>query len=267
MPRQELARFLRGRREQLRPRDVGLPAGPRRRTPGLRREEVATLATVSIDYYVRLEQGRGPRPSPRILDALTGALRLSPVERTHLFYLAGVAPSPPASPVRRVRPHVAALLDRMPEVAAVVTDATYDVIGWNPLAHALLGDLDTRPNLARRHFLKQNSWTSSASDEFAHIAVWRLRRAAERYPRDEPLARLLAQLLGTCPEFATIWDIGPVHTPGHRVKTLTHPEIGQVRVNCDILAIPEDDQQVVFITADPGTPSARALHHLTPREW
>ena len=97
-------RFLRDRRADLRPADVGLPAGPRRRTPGLRREEVAGLASMSVEYYARLEQARGPRPSPRILDALTGALRLTPAERVHLFGLAGAHLPPPAGPARRVRP-------------------------------------------------------------------------------------------------------------------------------------------------------------------
>ncbi len=126
---------------------------------------------MSVDYYVRLEQAHGPRPSPPVLDAITGALRLSPAERTHLFQLAGANPAPPASPARQVRPYVANLLRRIPDAAAVVTDATYDVVAFNPLAEAVLG-------------------------------------------------------------------------------------------NCDVLTIPDDDQQVVFITADPGSPTARALRHL-----
>lgn len=262
MARQELARFLRDRREDLRPADVGLPAGPRRRTPGLRREEVAGMANMSVEYYARLEQARGPHPSPRILDAITGALRLAPAERTHLFRLAGANPTPPPGPARRVRPYVADLLRRMPEAAAVVTDASYDVIAWNPLAEALLGDLDTEPNLARRRFLRRDSRESSSAEEFGHIAVARLRSAADRYPRDEPLARLLAELRAGSEEFVAIWETNPVRAPGHRTKTMTHPEAGPVRVNCDVLAVPDDDQQVVFITADPGTPSARALRHL-----
>jgi transcriptional regulator with XRE-family HTH domain len=262
MARQELARFLRDRREDLRPADVGLPAGPRRRTPGLRREEVAGLANMSVDYYARLEQARGPHPSPRILDAITGALRLTPAERTHLFRLAGANPTPPAGPARQVRPYVADLLRRMPEAGAIVTDATYDVIAWNPLAEVLLGDLSQEPNLARRRFLHLSPHESSGAEEFGHIAVARLRSAADRYPRDEPLARLLAELRAGSEEFVEVWDTNPVRAPGHRAKTVTHPEIGRLRLNCDVLTVPDDDQQVVFITADPGTPSARALRHL-----
>ena len=262
MARPELARFLRDRREALRPADVGLPAGPRRRTPGLRREEVADLAHMSVDYYVRLEQARGPYPSPRILDGLTGALRLDPAERNHLFRLAGATPAPPTGPARSVRPHVAGLLHRMPEAAAIVTDATYQVIAWNPLADTLMGGLADRPNLARRRFLAGRPFASTGAEEFGAIAVARLRAAADRYPHDERLGRLLAELHAGSAEFTGIWATNPVRAPGHRTKRVDHPTAGPLHLNCDILTVPDDDQQVVFITADPGTPSARALRHL-----
>ncbi|MFC4017891.1 helix-turn-helix transcriptional regulator [Micromonospora sp. GCM10011542] len=261
MAGQELAWFLRQRREDLRPADVGLPAGPRRRTPGLRREEVAQLAHMSVDYYARLEQARGPHPSPRILDSLADALRVSPAERIHLFRLAGATPAPPVGPVRQVRPHMVNLLRRIPEAAAVVTDASYDVIAFNPLADALLGNLRQEPNLARRRFLGLDSYESSSAEEFGHIAVARLRAAADRYPRDERLARLLTGLRAASTEFTEIWNTNPVRAPSHRIKTITHPQLGPLRLNCDVLTIP-DDQQVVFITADHGTPTARALRHL-----
>jgi transcriptional regulator with XRE-family HTH domain len=262
MPRRELARFLRDRRERLRPADVGLPGGPRRRTPGLRREEVSGLANMSVDYYARLEQARGPRPSPRVLDAITGALRLDAAERTHLFRLAGATPTAPSGTVSPVRPHVAELLRRIPEAGAIVTDATYTVIAWNPLAGALLGDLEREPNLARRRFLHPESLATSGAEEFGRIAVARLRAARARYPRDARLAALLAQLRAGSDEFAEIWASDPVHAPGHRTKTIEHPAAGRLRLNCDVLTVPDDDQQVVFITADPGSPAARALRHL-----
>ncbi|HWN35991.1 MAG TPA: helix-turn-helix transcriptional regulator [Pseudonocardia sp.] len=262
MPRQELARFLRDRRENLRPTDVGLSSGPRRRTPGLRREEVSGLANMSVDYYARLEQARGPRPSPRVLDAITGALRLDAAERTHLFRLAGATPTPPAGPASRVRPHVADLLRRIPEAGAIVTDATYTIIAWNPLADALVGDLERAPNLARRRFLHPESRAMSGREEFGRIAVARLRAAHARYPRDARLAGLLAQLRAGSDEFVDIWNADPVHTPGHRTKTIDHPAAGRLRLNCDVLTVPDDDQQVVFVTADPGSAAARALRHL-----
>jgi transcriptional regulator with XRE-family HTH domain len=219
MARQELARFLRDRREDLRPADVGLPTGPRRRTPGLRREEVAGLANMSVDYYARLKQARGPHPSPRILEAITGALRLTPTERTHLFRLAGANPTPPAGPVRQVRPYVADLLRRMPEAAAIVTDATYDVIAYNPLAEALLGNLRQERNL--RRFLGPHYYEISSAEEFGPIAVARLRSAADRYPHDEPLARLLAQLRAGSEEFVEVWDTNPMRAPGQPITALT----------------------------------------------
>ncbi|WP_329446193.1 helix-turn-helix transcriptional regulator [Streptomyces canus] len=266
MARQELAHYLRDRRAALRPHEIGLTeTGTARRTPGLRREEVAELAHMSVDYYTRLEQARGPRPSARILDALARALRLTPAERSHLFRLAGSSAPPGTSAVRRVRPHVARMLDRLPETGAIVTDAAYHVVAWNPLAQALLGaDLgDGTTNLARRRFLGQGrTYESSSAEESGHIAVARLRRAADRYPHDPQLAALLAELHHGSEEFRQIWQAHPVHAPGHRTKTLDHPEAGALRLNCDVLLVPEDDQEVVLMTADPGSPAVRALRRL-----
>ncbi|MBC9727839.1 helix-turn-helix transcriptional regulator [Streptomyces sp. TRM68367] len=253
MARQELARFLRDRRAGLRPHEIGLTAtGTVRRTPGLRREEVAELAHMSVDYYTRLEQARGPRPSARILEALSQALRLTSAERSHLFRLAGSSAPPGISAVRRVRPHVARMLERLPETGAIVTDAAYGVVAWNPLAQVLLGgDLGGgTTNLARRRFLGQGRmYESSSAEEFGHIVVARLRRAADRYPHDPQLSALLAELHVGSP-------------PGHRTKTLHHPEAGTLRLNCDVLLVPEDDQEVVLITADPGSSAARTLYRL-----
>src|SRR5579875_832038 len=265
MARQELASFLRDRREALHPADVGLPAGSRRRTPGLRREEVAGLANMSAEYYARLEQARGPRPSAPVLDGVAGALRLTAAERAHLFRLAGLARPTPAGPPRRVRPHVAGLLTRMPGTAAIVTAASYDVIAWNPLAEVLLGDLRGR-NLARRRFLPGGGLIVSAGQEdFAEIAVARLQAAADRYPHDPGLAALLAELRAGSEEFTQVWDTHPVRTPGHRTKTIQHPQAGPLRVHCDVLSVPEDDQQVVLVTTDPGSASARGVQRLAAR--
>jgi hypothetical protein len=163
---------------------------------------------------------------------------------------------------REVRPYVAGLLHRMPETAVVVTAASYDVIAWNPLAEALVGNLRAHPNLARRRFLFRDQVLCTGHEEFGEIAVARLRAAADRYPHDAALASLLAELRAGSAEFGQIWATNPVCAPGHRTKTITHPELGPLRINCDILTVPDDDQQVVFMTADPGTPTARALRHL-----
>ena len=267
MAREELARFLRERRDRLRPEGSGPrpTGGPRRRTPGLRREEIAELAHISVDYYIRMEQARGPRPSARILDGVAGALRLSSAERSHLFRLAGVVPGPAVSPPRLVQPHVAELIGRLPETAAVVTAANYDVLCFNPLAEAILGDLAQRPNLARRRLLEREQVLTEGHEDFATLVVSRLRTARADYPADPGLSELVSELAAGSEEFRELWTGSPVRIPAHRTKSMSHPELGILRINCDVLALPEDDQQIVFMTADPGTPTARALRHLAFR--
>lgn len=255
MSKSELAEFLRGRRARLRPADAGDRS---RRTPGLRREEVATRACMSVEYYTRLEQARGATPSPRILASLSTALRLDPADQIRLYALAGATPAAPRAVPRIVRPHVADLLHRMPATAAIVTAATYDVIACNPLAQALLGHLDAEPNLARRYFLAGQHWSSGA-DGFAEVAVARLRAAATRYPADPGLQRLLHELRSDSTLFGELWAADPARTPGHRSKTVDHPVAGRLQVTCDVLLVPEDDQQVVLITAEPGSADERAL--------
>src|SRR5690349_9701795 len=156
MDKTELGAFLRTRRERLHPEDVGLPSGPRRRTPGLRREEVAVLAHISTEYYVRLEQGRAPRPSAEVLAGIVGALRLTESESDHLHVLAGTAPSRTGLHRRDVRPSILALLERLPQTAGLVTSATFEVLAWNHLATALMEDFaglaPRQRNLARRAF-------------------------------------------------------------------------------------------------------------------
>ncbi len=157
------------------------------------------------------------------------------------------------------------MLERLPETGAVVTDAAYGVVGWNPLAQALLGGVlgGGTTNLARRRFLGRGRMhESSSAEEFGHIVVARLRRATDRYPHDPQLTALLAELHAGSEEFRQIWETRPVHAPGHRTKTLDHPEAGTLRLDCDVLLVPEDDQEVVLITADPGSPAARTLHRL-----
>src|SRR5215469_15325380 len=139
--REELATFLRTRRDRLRPHDVGLPGGQRRRTPGLRRQEVAQLAGLSVDYYIRLEQARGPRPSRQVLSALARALTLTSDERGYLFLVAGEEPSPVSGPSREVAAGIRHLLDAMPQTPAYVVSAKYDILAWNQLATYFIGDL------------------------------------------------------------------------------------------------------------------------------
>ncbi|MCX5598993.1 helix-turn-helix transcriptional regulator [Streptomyces phaeochromogenes] len=272
MDRQELAAFLRSRRERITPADVGLPAGPRRRTPGLRREEVAQLAFISAEYYTRLEQARGPRPSREVLAGLARALRLSDAERDHLHHLAGAPPAPPPGPSREVRQSILDLLSRLPQAAAIVTSASFEVIAWNDLAAALMEDFSALPrrdrNLVRRVFLGPHPqgrrlYGVSDADAFARNATQRLRATAARYPDDPEVTGLVAELLVGSEEFTRLWASHDVSAEPTLCKTFQHPLVGPVTVNCDALDITDRDQQVVIYTAASGSPSEEALRLLS----
>ncbi|MGV4981174.1 helix-turn-helix transcriptional regulator [Streptomyces sp. NPDC001709] len=272
MDRAELAGFLRGRRERISPADVGLPAGPRRRTPGLRREEVAHLAYISTEYYTRLEQARGPRPSREVLAGLARALRLSDAEREHLHLLAGAPPGPAPGPSREVRQSILDLVHRLPRSAAFVTSATLEVLAWNELAAALMEDFSALSrrdrNLARRAFLGPRSegrrlYGVSDAEAFARHAARRLRTAAARYPDDPEVTALIHELRSGSAEFARLWDSHDVDVEPTLRKTFRHPLVGPVTVNCDALELSDRDQQVVIYTAVPGTPSEEALRLLS----
>ncbi|MGW0210299.1 helix-turn-helix transcriptional regulator [Streptomyces sp. NPDC003233] len=272
MDRAELAGFLRSRRERISPADAGLAVGPRRRTPGLRREEVAHLAFISTEYYTRLEQARGPRPSREVLAGLARALRLSDAEREHLHLLAGAPPEPPPGPPREVRQSILDLIHRLPQSAAFVTSATLEVLAWNELAAALMEDFSALPrrerNLARRVFLGPRSggqrlYGVSDADAFARHAVRRLRTAAARYPDDPEVTGLIRELRAGSEEFARLWDSHDVDGERTLRKTFRHPLVGPVTVNCDALDLTDRDQQVVIYTAVPDTPSEEALRLLS----
>ena len=272
MDRRELADFLRSRRERITPADVGLPAGPRRRTPGLRREEVAQLAYISTEYYTRLEQARAPRPSLEVLAQVARALRLSDAERDHLHHLAGTPQGPPPGPSREVRQSIVDLLHRLPQAAAIVISATYEVIAWNDLAAALMEDFSALSrrdrNLVRRAFLGPHPegrrlYGVSDGEEFALSSVQRLRAASARYPDDRELTGLVAELLDGSEEFARLWAAHDVESRPTLCKTFDHPVVGPVAVNCDVLDIADRDQHVVIYTATPGSPSEEALRLLS----
>ncbi|MFE9912638.1 helix-turn-helix transcriptional regulator [Streptomyces clavifer] len=272
MDRRELADFLRSRRERIAPADVGLPAGPRRRTPGLRREEVAQLAFISTEYYTRLEQARAPHPSREVLAGLARALRLSDVERDHLHHLAGVPPGPLPGPSREVRQSILDLLRRLPQAAAFVMSATFEVIAWNDLAAALTEDFSALSrrdrNLVRRVFLgphpKQGRlYGLSDVDAFARSSAQQLRATAARYPDNREVSELVDELLCGSAEFSRLWASHDVCAEPTLCKTLRHPLVGPVTVNCDVLDIADRDQRVVIYTATPGSPSEEALRLLS----
>ncbi|MET7637425.1 helix-turn-helix transcriptional regulator [Streptomyces sp. NPDC005438] len=272
MDRRELGAFLRSRRERITPAQVGLPAGPRRRTPGLRREEVAQLAYVSTEHYTRLEQARGPRPSRDVLTGLARALRLSDPEREHLHHLAGLPPGPLPGPSREVRRGVLDLLQRLPMAPAIVLSAAYEVIAWNALATALMEDFSTLSrrdrNLVRRAFLGPHRegrrlYGVSDVEEFAHTSARQLRAASARYPDDPELAGLVTELRAGSQEFARLWASHDVCARPTPCRTFRHPLVGPVSVDCDVLDITDRDQRVVIYTAAPGSPSEEALRLLS----
>lgn len=269
MDRNKLAEFLRSRRARVTPRDVALPEAGRRRTPGLRRQEVAQLAGMSIDYYIRLEQGRGPHPSRQVLNALARALMLSQDERGHLFNLAGQALETP-----RIRADVPEailhLISFLEEVPAYVVDAKYDILAWNPLAGVVMGDLDSRSpddlNVIRWLFRSSDIAAHLADEEkgrFARGSVADLRVAAGRYPDDQGLQALVAELLALSPEFAEIWARHEVAVRRRNTKRVDLPDIGVIDVTCQVLAVPDrEDLRIVLYTTEPGSPSHQAL-----RKW
>jgi transcriptional regulator with XRE-family HTH domain len=268
MDKQELGAFLRSRRERLRPEDVGLPSGSRRRTPGLRREEVAVLAHISTEYYVRLEQGRAPRPSGEVLAGIGGALRLTDAESDHLHVLAGTAPNRTGLHRRDVRPSILALLERLPRTAAFVMSATFEVLAWNDLAAALMEDFaELAPrdrNLARRAFLgspRADTTLYGVSDaaEFRHHVVMELRSTHARYPSDPAVTGLVDELLDGSPEFARLWARHDVQPAPMLTKTFRHPVVGEITVDCDSLTLTDRDQHVVIYSAPPGSRDAEAL--------
>ncbi|MFK4083691.1 helix-turn-helix transcriptional regulator [Kribbella sp. NPDC020789] len=271
MDNAELAAFLRSRRDRVTPADAGLPAGRRRRTPGLRREEVAQLAYISTEYYARLEQGRAPHPSGEVLSGLARALRLSDAERNYLYQLAGVPVTPPG-PSRVVRQSILDLIERLPTTVAIVLSATYEVIAWNDLAAALMEDFSQRSraerNLLRRVFLGPRAadgtvFGASGDVEFAQHATNYLRSTAARYPDDPEVQELIADLLAGSPRFAELWQTHDVAAEPTLCKTFNHPVVGPITVNCDSLAIADRDQQLILYTATPGSPSEEALRLLS----
>ncbi|EDY47218.1 helix-turn-helix domain-containing protein [Streptomyces clavuligerus] len=271
MDKHGLAAFLRNKREQTRPEDVGVPRGPRRRTPGLRREEVAELAHISIDHYNRLEQARGRNPSPQVLQAIAHALRLSDQERSHLFSLAGEREDDRSRlPSRAVAPATALLLDRLTDTPALVVDNTCRVVAWNRLAGTLFGDFSALPttdrSLLRGIFLSPDSERGphGLSDPRGLMAgaVGYLRVATTRYPDSAELHGLIAELRADSPAFAELWDSYQLHVDHHAREVFRHPQIGEIELDFDVLTVPDRDQQMVIFTAEPGSSAYRNLQLL-----
>lgn len=261
-----LGDFLRHRRDAVRPADVGLPDGGNRRVAGLRREEVAQLAGVSVDYYVRLEQGRERSPSPQVLDALGVALRLDDDGRAHLFRLAGLAPRPAAGAgAERVDPALLTLMNAWPHNPALVLGRAYDVLAANPLGDALFGDPlsgDPRPgNLMALVFREPRArdfyadWPTVARD-----AVAGFRSQLGKAPHDPRVQEVLRGLLRDSPEFAELWARHDARGKAATVKEFHHPRVGRLTLSMQTFDVRgAAGQELVVYHAAPGSPSADGL--------
>jgi transcriptional regulator with XRE-family HTH domain len=262
----ELAGSLRQWRDRIRPESVGLPINGQRRSPGLRREELALLAGLSADYVTRLEQGRSSSPSVQVLTALARALRLSKDERDYLFQLAGQAP-PGAGRISAYLPaSVERLLDRLTDTPVAVFDAAWTQLAENPPWTALMGDISALRgrdrNLPWRHFVGDPSRVVRPADEIARFElgmVSDLRGVQARYPLDDEFGRLIADLIAASPRFAELWQARTVATHSADRKEIDHPEVGKLTLDCDVLTVQGSDLRIIAYTAEPDSEAAEKL--------
>ncbi|WP_189963225.1 helix-turn-helix transcriptional regulator [Streptomyces violascens] len=264
MNRAELADFLRRARTRLAPSDVGLAGGPRRRTPGLRREEVAQLAGMSADYYTRLEQRRGSHPSRQMLTALARALRLDDAERDHLFHLADEEPPRPGVSSGHVRPGLLMILDRLHDLPASVYSDWGEVLAQNTMSVALTGDY-TGTNVIRRWFTDPATRLITPPDHRemhsrAHVAG--LRAIAAARPDDPGPAALVAELRAGSAEFEELWRAHDVVVRRPSPKRFLHPVVGTLDLDCEVLVGDGHDQQLIVHSARPGTQTCERLELL-----
>jgi transcriptional regulator with XRE-family HTH domain len=270
--RNPLGVALRRWRDRLAPADVGLPPTEGRRAVGLRREELAALAGLSVDYLVRLEQGRATRPSEQVVAALARALHLETPERDHLHRLAQLPPPASGRISTHIPPGVQRLLTGLGDQPLAVFGADWTLLTWTPLWSALMGDPAQIPknqrNLVRDTFLAPptpghwpvRSERGQGAIEAALVAD--LRTAEATYRDDPDLRRLIGECRTHSPRFAQLWSQGAVGHHLHDHKTITHPLIGDVTLDCDVLTVPGADLKIVAYTAPTGTPPAEKLDFL-----
>jgi transcriptional regulator with XRE-family HTH domain len=257
-------------RDRVSPEAAGLPPGGHRRAAGLRREELALLAGISVDYVTRLEQGRASNPSAQVVEALARALRLSAPERAHLFRLAGLAPPGPETVPACITPSVQRLLDRLTGTPVAVYDASWTLLMANPPYAALMGDPSgwrgNQRNAVWRNLLGPGTrvrHTPESLRAFEAALVADLRAAAGRYPADQRLRRLVAELRANSNRFAELWDSGVVGRHEAARKTIDHPQVGPLTLDCDVLTVAGSDLHIMIYTAKPGTEDAERLALLT----
>jgi transcriptional regulator with XRE-family HTH domain len=264
----EFGRTVRRWRDRVVPDDVGMPAGTRRRASGLRREELAGLTGISTDYLTRLEQGRATSPSAQVVEALARGLRLSDAERDLLFRLAGhAAPGVELVPTR-ITASVQRLLDRLASTPVAVFDATNTLIVANAPYNALMGDTSASRGIERntiwRHLVGPGSRAIHSTEEqaaFEAQLVADLRMTASRYPADRSLRQLIKDLAAESPRFVELWESdSPVDVnDSSKHKTIEHPAVGRITLDCDALVVAGDDLRILVYTAEPGTADAERL--------
>ncbi|MFD1662059.1 helix-turn-helix transcriptional regulator [Streptomyces caeni] len=259
----EFGRAVRRWRDRMSPEAAGLPTGGRRRSAGLRREELALLAGISVDYVTRLEQGRAVHPSQQVVEALGRALRLSPAEREHLFRAAGLVPPGRGTVPAYITPSVHRMLDRLTGTPVAVSDAALTLLLANPLYTALMGEWHGKDrNAVWRNFLGSGTrvrYTPQSRRALETMQVGALRAAAGRYPADQGLRRLIAELHANSERFAELWDSGAMARYEASRKTVDHPQVGTVTLDCDVLNVAGSDLRIVVYTAEPGTEDAERL--------
>jgi transcriptional regulator with XRE-family HTH domain len=270
MANSEFGQAVRRWRDRVSPDAVGLPAGGHRRAAGLRREELAMLAGISADYLTRLEQGRASHPSVQVIETLARALRLSRIEREHLFHLAELVPPGPDTVPAYLTPSVQRLLDRLTGTPVAVFDACWTLLVANPPYAALMGD----PAGSRAH--ERNAvWrnllgpgtrvrhTPESRRAMERSLVADLRAAAGRYPADRQLRRLVAELRAHSDRFGELWDSGEVGHYESAHKIVDHPRVGPLTLDCDMLTVAGSDQRIMVYTAEPGSDDAERLALVT----
>ena len=263
MERDALADFLRSRREALAPSDVGLPVGPRRRAPGLRREEVAQLTGMSVDYYARLEQRRGPQPSVQMLSALARTLRLGLDEGDHLFRMAGHPAPERAGGSTYVRPALIHVLDQLDDCAAFVCSDLEVMLAQNRLSLLLTGDhrsvgAGVADSMVWKWFVGtsyRELFPAEDHERQARIRVANLRATWSRRRADHDVQALVHGLIQRSDEFRALWDRHEVGVPHEDHKTYLHPRVGPITVDCEILATADGDQRLVILSAQPASES------------
>jgi transcriptional regulator with XRE-family HTH domain len=269
MDRAALADFLRRRREALRPGDVGLPAGARRRARGLRREEVAALAVMSVDYYTRLEQQRGPQPSEQMLAALAQALRLTGSERDYLFQAAGHNPPASVAAATHVAPALLRVLDRLSDTPALILSSLGETLVQNQMAEALFGDKSGCTGVARSEIYRwftdpaeRQYYPEDDRDRQSRAQVAALRAAYSTMGPNSRAGELVRALQKASPEFARLWERHEVAKRFADHKILIHPQLGPIEVDCQALFTEDQSQALIVLTAPPRTESYGKLQLL-----